>query len=161
MSSVAASVWPWVPVGLLAAMLAGLGTMAAIAVNDPGFALERDYYAKAVRYDAEITQRAQNARLGWVLAMSADAAAPHSPSLLTLKVDGAQGPIAGARVRVEAFENARASLVLDAELLQTAPGVYQARLPLRRSGLWEFRFAVVRGAERFTGVVRHDVREAP
>ena len=46
-------------------MLIGLGTMATIATRDPGFALERDYYQKAVNYDRVIAQRGENARLGW------------------------------------------------------------------------------------------------
>ena len=44
MTTLGARVWPWVPAGLLGAMLIGLGTMATIAIRDPGFALERDYY---------------------------------------------------------------------------------------------------------------------
>jgi hypothetical protein len=43
--------WAWVPATLLGSMLAGLGIMAYIAVDDPTFALEPDYYDKAVHWD--------------------------------------------------------------------------------------------------------------
>jgi len=160
MSTVAARVWPWVPVGLLGSMLAGLFAMAAIAVRDPGFALERDYYKKAVAFDREIAQRVENERLGWTVRVDAGAAAPRSDTTLVVELRDATGPITGARVNVEALRNAAAANGLEALLTERRPGEYEARLPLRRGGLWEIRISASRGADRFTRVERRDVAEA-
>lgn len=160
MSRASARIWPFVPAALLAAMLAGLGTMAVIAVDDPGFALERDYYQKAVSYDAEMAQRAQNARLGWTGTLSVERAGS-DPSWLSFGLRDARGPVTDARVRVEALRNASASLVLEATLVERSPGEYRAALPLRQGGVWEFRFTAVRAGETFTDVQRREVGDAP
>ena len=151
--------WSFVPAGLLGCMLIGLGTMATIAIRDPGFALEQNYYEKAVNYDAEIAQRAVNAQLDWRLDPSLGAAEPGDDSPIVLVVRNTSGPIHGADVRVTAIRNSRAARVLEARLNETAPGDYRASLPLGSGGLWELRFSVQRGADRFTQVVRRDVAE--
>jgi hypothetical protein len=152
-------VWPWVPVALLGAMVTGLGVMASIAVNDSGFALERDYYAKAVAYDQEIAQRARNARLGWSLTATAAAAQETKPSRLEVQLEMGQSTLESARVHVEALRNAAAGRVLEAELRGSAPGRYEVELPLGRGGLWDFRFTVTCDGERFTKTERLDVLE--
>ncbi len=159
MTALSARVWPWVPVGLLACMLAGLGTMATIAVRDPGFALERDYYAKAVAYDRVIAQRGENARLAWSLQTKVGEAAVGTSTLLVVEAHDAGGPITGARVSVEAIRNASAQSSLETTLIERAPGEYEGRLPLGRGGLWELRLMLVRGADRFTAVERREIAE--
>jgi hypothetical protein len=154
MSAIGARIWPWVPGALLAGMLAGLGTLAVIATNDPGFALERDYYRKAVGYDREIEQRRENARLGWRLQAALSREAGGSGTSLLVSAEDAAGPVAGARVTAEAFANAHAATVFDLTLVEIAPGRYRANLPAMRSGLWEFRLRLLRGGESFTEVVR-------
>ena len=159
MTALAARVWPWVPSGLLASMLVGLGTMALIASQDPGFALERDYYAKAVHYDREIAQRGENARLGWSVSSTIGPARQNASTPLDVQFRTRVGPVQGARVSVEALRNAQASVVLEARLVELAPGRYHADLPLGHAGLWELRFVVEHAADRFTAVVRKDVAE--
>ena len=159
MTSLGARVWPWVPVGLLSCMLAGLGTMAAIAVRDPSFALERDYYAKAVAYDRVIAQRGENARLAWSIQTDVGDAVFGSSTSLLVKARDAGGPLIGARVSVEAIRNASAQHSLETALVERAPGEYEGRLPLERGGLWELRLTLVRGADRFTTVERRDIVE--
>jgi len=154
-----AKVWPWVPVGLLGALVSGLFVMASLAVDDSGFALERNYYAKAVAYDAEIAQRAQNARLGWTLVASTAPAERGETSRLTVRLGDSEGALERARVGVEALRNAAADRVLEAGLAEVAPGRYEAELPLGRGGLWEFRFTVVQKGVRFTRSERLDVAE--
>jgi nitrogen fixation protein FixH len=134
--------------------------MAKIAMHDPGFALEQNYYEKAVEYDRELEQRARNARLGWSLTFDAEAARRGEHSALTLSVRDGSKPVSGARVRVEALRNASAKAVLATGFDETVPGEYRAALPLERGGIWEFRLTVERGAERFTRVERRELREA-
>lgn len=159
MTALSARIWPWVPVGLLGCMLAGLGTMAAIATRDPSFALERDYYRKAVGYDREIEQRAANARLAWTLVTELTPADRAGFYEVVVKPRRATGPLFGAAVRVEAIRNASASNPLEATLVERAPGEYVATLPLRFGGLWELRFALEHGGQRFTTTQRRDVPE--
>ena len=160
MSSVGVRVWPWVPAGLLTCMLAGLGTMAVIATRDPGFALERDYYKKAVAYDSVIAQRAENARLGWSAQTDVGPASLRDETLLVIRLRDRVGPAVGARVSVEALRNASAGRVLEAELTARSAGEYEGRLPLGYGGLWEFRVTAERGSDRFTAVERTFVPEA-
>lgn len=159
MTTIGARVWAWIPVGLLASMLAGLGTMATIAARDPGFALERDYYAKAVTYDRVIAQRGENARLGWLLETELGEAAPGRTTPFVVKVRSGEGAVVGARVSVEALRNATAQAAVEATLVERTPGEYAANLALARGGLWELRLTVERGGERFTAVERRDVSE--
>jgi hypothetical protein len=145
---------------LLGFMLAGLGTMAAIATNDPGFALEKNYYAKAVAYDHEIAQRGENARLGWSVDAELGTVRPGVETPLVVRLSDAGGPVSGASGRVEALRNASAGVVLEAHLEERSPGVYRALLPARRGGLWELRLAFERRGEHFTTTLRRDVLEA-
>ncbi len=157
MSTVGARVWPWVPGMLLASMLAGLGTLAAIATNDPGFALERDYYRKAVHYDRELEQRGESARLAFQLDAKLSRNSTGESGSLVVTARDARGPVTGARVTVEALENAHASTVFDLTLVESSPGTYGGTLPALHTGVWELRFCVERDGERFTEVVRKEV----
>jgi hypothetical protein len=52
-------------------------------------------------------------------------------------------------VAVETFANARRDDILTATVRPAATG-YVTTLPMRRDGLWEFRFTVTRGDDLFT-----------
>lgn len=145
------------PVGLLVAMTAGEIYMVTIAVEDPGFAVEKDYYKKAVHWDSHMAQSAENQRLGWKLALETRPAKGGHVRLLVHIKDGRGHPVRGANVRVETFFNARASHILTADLSDAGDGSYQSALPMRQRGLWEFRFTATHGGARFTDVVRRDV----
>lgn len=145
--------WALVPVALLAASLAGVGTMAFIASRDPGFSLERDYYDKAVHWEREQAQAQQNERLGYRLTLRAE-----DPSALEVGLSERSGAaLRGASVRAEAFANARAGNVQSLVFVEGPNGTYRAQLGSPRAGLWEFRFRVESAGERFTEVVRTDV----
>jgi len=159
-SAAGVRLWPWVPAGLLTCMLAGLGTMAVIATRDPGFALERDYYEKAVAYDRVIAQRAENARLGWSAHVAVGSASSRDDTSLVIRLRDGAGPATGARVTVEALRNASAGRVLEAELTERSAGEYEGRLPLGYGGLWEIRVTAQLGNDRFTAVERTVVSEA-
>jgi nitrogen fixation protein FixH len=151
-----ASFWRLLPAGLIVTMVSGLGFMAWIAVHDPSFAVEQDYYRKAVAWDETRAQEEQNARLGWKVDL--DVTPRGDQLLLRARVSDASGtPIPDARVDVEAFANARASRVLHATLLPEE-GEQAGAVPLVQPGLWEVRLTVVAHGERFTEVVRKLVR---
>jgi len=146
--------WAYVPAGLLGLGLIGLGSLAWIASRDPSFALEPNYYEKAVHWDRQRAQWAENARLGYELELLPAG----EDEMLTVRLSAADGtPLGNAEVRAEAFFNARASEVRRLTWTERAPGTYQAKLAGARAGLWEFRFSVRRGGERFTRLVRADL----
>ena len=150
--------WP-VAVGVI------LGTCVAanvwiirLANADPSFAIEADYYRKALRWDDELAQRERNRALAWQLTPTLSTISPDSGAELRVALrDPLGAPLPEAVVTVQAMHNARAGEPLDAELRRTGSGDYVARLPMQRPGLWELRFDVRRGGDHFTARHRLEV----
>ena len=129
-----------------------------VATSDPSYAVEDDYYQKAVAWDEKRAQDRLNQDLGWLLDFNVTP--PEKPGdqpALELTLHDADGdPLAGATVTVEAFHNTRGDDIVRDALADTGDAVYTASLPMRRNGRWELRFTVDRGAEHFTHTeVRH------
>jgi hypothetical protein len=148
--------WAFVPVGLLVASTAGVGTLVGIAVRDPGFALETNYYDRAVHWDREREQVARNERLGYGVELSLLEEKDGIEIALGL-TDRGGAPVPGAIITVEAFANARSGQRRVLRLVPGADGRYRAPLGAARAGLWEFRIEVLAGSERFTQVVRAEL----
>src|SRR5579885_2265905 len=137
------------PVGVSVILLATVAANIAlyhVAGADPSFAIEPDYYAKAVAWDSTLAQAKRNAALGWRVSPSLDAYAPRTGAKLSVMLtDSAGAPIPGATVKVAALYNARAASILAATLAPSATG-YETRLPIDHAGEWELRFDVTRGS---------------
>lgn len=153
--------WALVPVALLSAMLLGLGWMAALASNDPGFALERDYYAKAIRWDQQRAQQENDVRLGYRLeVVSASVVPAQRVGELTLRLlDAYGGSLRGAQLNAEAFALARSASSRSLHFEEVVPGTYRTRLEGARAGLWELRCTALYSGERFTHTLRVDLVE--
>jgi len=127
-----------------------------LATDDPSFAVEADYYQKAVHWDDELAQRRLNAELGWRATTELARSASGGAELRVHLTDSAGAPLEGAAVRVEAFAINRASEIstLTLAALDGAPGggAYSAPFPETGMGRWELRLQATRGAERFTAV---------
>lgn len=155
--------WPAMIVGLLLlAVGANVGLM-IVASSDPSFAVEDDYYDKAVRWDEKRAQDATNLALGWQLDLSTETTVDRGVPAVQVGVrlrdrDGA--PVEGATVSLETFHLARSAQSLGATPTEAGPGWYVTRMPMRRPGLWEFRIDVTRGDEHFTERVQQEVRTA-
>jgi len=154
--------WPAIVIALLATHLTVGGVMLYFATMDPSFAVEEDYYAKALAWDSTARQRGENAELGWSASVRvADSAGPLLERAVTLTlVDAAGAPVERAGVRLVAFHNARSDDRLESAMSESRPGVYTADLRIRRPGVWEFRVTAERGADRFTDSLRSDVPPA-
>jgi hypothetical protein len=147
--------WAAVPVVLLGTLTGGLGIVAYVATRDPSFAIERDYYKKAVDYDQLRAQDETNEKLGWRLDVKARTAG--STIQLDAKVDDAHGKaVKDAEIQVEAFPISRSANVTTTRF---ASGT--AQLPLVTTGLWELRFTVDAHEKRFTQTVRRDIGRGP
>ena len=148
--------WGW-PVGVAAILAATVGLniwVYRVANDDPSFAIEPDYYQKAVDWDSTLAQRRQNLVLGWHLSPRLDAFTVRDGALLEVTLTDASGaPIRDATVKVAAFFNARANDIIDSTLARDSTG-YAVRLPVTHGGVWELQFDVTRGDQRFTAVSR-------
>lgn len=148
--------WAAVPAVLLVASTLGVGAMASIAARDPGFALEKNYYDKAVRWDRQEEQRLANERLGYHLVLALESV-PSGVELVVRLSDREGTALGAAEISVEAFANARAADLRHLVLRAAPDGSYRAVLADARPGLWEFRCDVHAAGEHFTRIVRADV----
>ncbi len=157
--------WPAAMIAVLA-----LTVIANIAVlrlaHDPDAAIvEPDAYPKAVAWDSTAARRDASQALGWSAVATIEpitGAGDAARAVVRLRlVDRAGLPVDGARTKVEAIHN-RELRRPSAGLVGRGDGVYEATLPLPRSGMWELRVDAVRGEARFTTSLRADaVRGTP
>lgn len=149
--------WPWALGGVLATTMAGNFWVMRLAGADASFAVEPDYYRKAVTWDSTMAQAARNAELGWQLEAGLAPPGANGQAELSVSLRAADGaPIPNATIRVEASHNARANEVIAAALQPAADGGYAVEIPAVRAGVWELRFEVTRGMDRFTATLRRD-----
>ncbi len=144
--------WAYVPVVLLLGSTLGVGSMAVVAVRDPNFATEADYYQKAIHWDQTQAQAAENQRLGYRISAPASLlldARGHGRLELAL-ADGQGHPITGASLTAQAFANAYSGELSRVTFQETAPGVYSAPIDAPHVGLWVFRVTTLSAAARFT-----------
>ena len=150
--------WAWAPGVLLSGLLGTQLTVLHSVLDDPSFALEPDYYRKAVAWDAQRALERGSRALGWHATLVAEPAPQARGLAIRVQLLDARGePLRGARLRLAAFSNARAARVLEASPSETAPGTYTAEIPSSVFGLWEFRLEATRGPDRFAEVLRQSV----
>lgn len=151
--------WAFVPVALLGSMFVGWGAMVAVALDDPAFGVEPDYYDKAVHFDEHQARARESQRLGWRLDVTPQLSARRALIRVTLK-DAELRPIDGASVLATAFHIARSSQVHRIQFRSEGDGRYTQTLAPFRQGQWEFRFEVLRGSQRFLEATRVSLETA-
>lgn len=144
--------WPLFIVALLTIPIAANGYLWYRSASDPTFAVEPDYYKKALAWDQHRADEARSAALGWHVTVA------EGPELRLHIADKDGLPVDGAEVTVEALHIARAGLVTRAHLGPAPEHAYASSLRLAPPGLWELRVHVTRGQDRFEAVLRKDVR---
>jgi nitrogen fixation protein FixH len=136
-----AGYWPAALLGLLCMQVAMSGLVFYLAKSDRTFAIEPEYYQKALGWDATRSQERATAALGWraelALAPAQDAAEGHD--LVVRLMAGAGLPLRQADVTVEAFHHRRAKERILLRLREAEPGVYRVAAPRGPAGVWEFR----------------------
>lgn len=155
-------IWPTLVVTALLGNVALGFVLIRVARGDEHFAVEPDYYRKAVAWDSTMAQASRNAALGWQLAPRLGAVRPGREATLVLDVRDAAGvAVSGAAVTIEAMPVAYAGEVVRATMQPgDAAGRYRAVMAMSRTGLWELRIGVARGVERFTGNLRLEASAA-
>ena len=155
----AARLWAAAPAALLITLI---GTQLAVlqaVLHDPSFAIEPDYYQKAVDWDARTEEQRQGVAEGW----TTDLALSQRGRLAELRValtEATGAAITGARLSVTAFHNARASETQSVALEESTPGSYRGALAVTRPGLWELRVLVETRGVRYVTVFRRDLLTA-
>ena len=145
--------WPYVIAGALALHVVVSMIVVFIATSDPSYAVEENYYQKAIDWDRKRAQDRMNERLGWLFEF--EVTPPEHPGdqplVEVVLLDGAGAPLTGATVTLETFHNSRSDDILHVTLgAGDEPGVYRATMPMRHNGRWELRFTVQRGDQLLT-----------
>ena len=147
------ALWPWVIGGALALhVVVSLGVV-FFATTDASYAVEEDYYEKAINWDKKRAQDRTNDKLGWSLTFSA--APPtvpgEQPRIDVRLTDGDREALAGAMISLETFHKAHSNEIIRLEIGATEEaGLYTASPQMRDNGLWELRFTVDHGTDHFT-----------
>lgn len=147
--------WPIGVATILAATVAANIVVLRIANDDPSFAVEPDYYRKAVHFDSTMAQERQNLSLGWGFDAAFDSIGTSGQTRVAVRLrDASQSPLPGARVALMARFNARANDTLTAIMREEAPGTYVTTLPITHAGQWEVRVDATHGSQRFSTSAR-------
>ena len=150
--------WPIAITGALAATVGANIWVMVIASDDPSFAIEPDYYRKALAWDTTMAQAAHNAALGWRITPAMGPIARDGRAIVTARLTDSTGAvIRDAVVHVSALPIARSTAVQQIVLVPDGDGEYAAQFDARRPGQWELRFDAAVGRDRFTQVSRVDV----
>ncbi|MEP0845746.1 MAG: FixH family protein [Phycisphaerae bacterium] len=143
--------WPGLVIGLIVMQAALAGTLIVCATNDPSFAVEPDYYRRALNWDAEAAQRRASDSLGWTLSLEvAPAANVVGEREVRFRLrDHAGAPINDAHLDVTVFHHARGNERIGLMPAEKGGGEYICAAPLRKAGTWEFRVRALRGMDQF------------
>ncbi|MEO8450323.1 MAG: FixH family protein [Gemmatimonadota bacterium] len=144
-----AKLWPVAIGAALGFTVLANGVLLYAAGRDGGAEIEPDYYRKAVAWDSTIAQAHRNVALGWQL----QATLSQAGTLTVTLADRAGLPLTGATITTEGFALAGGNRTLQATLAPVDHS-YRAGLTLQHQGIYELRFLVMRGSERFTAVMR-------
>ncbi|MEM9065182.1 MAG: FixH family protein [Planctomycetota bacterium] len=149
--------WPLGVIGMLVVSLSVCTITVIAATSDSGFAIEDDYYAKAVAWDDTAFQRAKNDALGWTV----DAViSPDGVVRMTLL--NAEGePISDARIHAVVFHHAARGDAEDVTFSAAAhAGHYTAHITAPRHGLWQIRAIIRAQGEIFTSTMNKYASES-
>jgi nitrogen fixation protein FixH len=145
--------WALFPIGLLGILVTVQLVLFSMSRTDPSFAVEPEYYKKAVNWDQEMQQRAANSNLGWRSDVQFTGAAGGGQLRIAL-TDGQKIPITGAAIKAVAFPNARAAMIQQVPLKESEPGLYTGPLQLSTRGEWEVRLTAMHNGRTFTHSTR-------
>lgn len=137
--------WPVGVVGMLCVSLSVCAITVVAALSDPSYAIEDDYYQKAVDWDRDRDLQAASDKLGWnaQLTISTD-------GQIVVTITDAHGrTVDNASVRATAFHHARRGFAEELSLTPQDKGRYVAMLDQPREGQWQVRLQASLGRYRF------------
>ncbi len=131
--------WPIGIALILATSVAGNLGVIYFTRDDPSFAVEPDYYRKAVVWDSSQVAEDASDALDWSVQATTHKQRDGSTTLELVLLDGAGVALHGASVTGELLHVARANEVQTITFHETTAGQYVARPNMSRVGLWELR----------------------
>lgn len=151
-----ARLWPAALVAVLAITVVANVAIYWTANHDTSFAVEPDYYQRAIDWDSTMAREQRSTALGWSAEVRL---APPDAGEATLSVTlAARGgaPLDSADVRAALSHNAHGADVFQVRLLPSGPGRYAARVPSAAQGLWRVDLAATLGNDVFVERVTVD-----
>lgn len=148
--------WPLFIVALLLLPVVFGGWLAWEATHDPTLSIEKDYYKKAIAWDAQMAQQRASGELGWQTTVAAGppiqvgGSAPVSVQLR----DRTGKPVDGAKVTVQLLHNRDPQHPLRAGLLQESAGLYRADVVFKNAGWYQLDGTATLGSEVFSWTER-------
>ena len=147
--------WPLLLALVLLGQAGGVIAMVVVSGRDASFAIEPDYYEKALAWDETSRLRAASDSLGWTTESKLKSGVDGQELQITLR-DRLGRPLEGAAVQVEFYHHVRAA---DRQTVQLSPrgeGAYAAAARMSRPGLWQLRIRADRGPD--TLITSQDLR---
>ncbi len=129
-------VFPGIVFALLAVNAGIVFATIYLANSDDSFAVEPEYYQKAVRWDERAADRARAESLGWTAQVRLVDDGGHGVRVTI--VDAASNAVPGVEAEVVAFPAARASERRRLELTRLDDGAFVAPFSPTVGGVWEF-----------------------
>ncbi len=141
----------WWPFAIVAVFVLNASVMAWVMVvshRDHSFAVEKDYYTKALNWDEHARERDASDALGWTATAVFETDAPRT--LLVVRIaDRDSSPVADASVIVHAFHRSYPAEAQTLALAERAPGEFACPVADPRAGWWCIQIDAVRADERF------------
>tara|TARA_R110000868_G_scaffold226872_1_gene479536 strand:- start:23331 stop:23861 length:531 start_codon:yes stop_codon:yes gene_type:complete len=142
------------PLGLVCLFLVSATFVITTAIMGAGKgsqAVEPDYYARSIDWDAEKDRLNTADRLGWVVSVSASPTVDPvgTRHVSVMLVDADTNPIEDSLVEIVCFSQANAHQPFTKVLPSIGAGQYQARIQgMHTTGLWEFRISIRHAGEQ-------------
>lgn len=151
--------WPILVIGLLIGHAALMLVAVLIATSDRSFTVLPNYYKQALAWDANQAIQRQSEKLGWTIdTQTAATADPLGQRQVRLTLRDAAGRlIPNGTLELSYYHRTSAGDVQRARLNSTGPGLFEQKLPLRKSGFWEFRIEAIADGQRFVTTTPHFV----
>ena len=152
-----ARLWPAAIIAVLVGQV-GFGLwMSHVANDDPHFAVEPNYYARAVNWDATMAQSRRDRALGWQAVATLTRATGTAATLRIALTDSTGARVVADSVAVEALAIARSTVVDTLPLVRDSAG-YSVPIAVAARGLWEIQLRAVRVHDVFTAKLRTELR---
>lgn len=148
--------WPAALVAVLAITVVANVALFWKANHDPSFAVEPDYYQRAVDWDSTVARQGRSAALGWHASVVLGAPEAGTATMRVRLTNAGGAPLDSADVRVITSHNARGADTHDLRLIPAGPGLYAVRFPATNRGLWRVDLRAVRGSDQFVERVTVD-----
>ncbi len=148
--------WPLAIITVLVAQV-GFGVwMARVANADPHFAVEPDYYARAVQWDSTMAQARADKALGWQAGATLRREHGTVASLHVTLTDAQGQPVQADTVTATALSVAHAGIIDTLTLTREGTG-YMAPVARAERGVWEVELRATRGRDVFTAKLRPEL----